>query len=162
MQRHVVRFEVDATQRELWDLFWASQRQNLDYDGVRIEILAQGDEAGNGLVRHCWFRVPRYLLSGGVAQSWEIISDVTPYESWRYDAIGKPLWSRATGVTTLRDVGSGRTELTFDETYHAFNPVMRALLEKRVHRFISRDNDRRIRNGVSLGVQAIHAMRAGG
>ena len=160
MQRHTLRFEVDATQRELWDLFWTSQRQNLDYDGVKIEILSHGDDLGSGLVRHCWFRVPRYLLSGGVAQSWEIISDVRPYESWRYDAIGKPLWSRATGVTTLTDLGDGRTRLTFDETYHAFNPIMRLLLEKRVHRFISRDNDRRIRNGVELGAQAIRALRA--
>jgi hypothetical protein len=160
MRRHTLQFEVEATQRELWDLFWASQRQNLDYDGVKIEVLSQGNEIGEGLVRHCWFRVPKYLLSGGVAQSWEMISNVVPYESWRYDAIGKPLWSRAQGLTRLEEAGNGRTRLTFEETYHVFNPVMRALLEKRVHDFISRDNDRRIRTGVELGAQAIRALRA--
>jgi len=159
MQRHVLTFEVDATQKELWDLFWASQRQNLDHEGVKIEVLHSGDELGNGLVRHCWFRVPKYLLSGGVAQSWEWLTKVTPNESWRYDAVGKPLWSRAQGWTRLEDAGSGRTKLTFEETYHVFNPVMRFLLERRVHRFISRDNDKRIREGIGLGAEAIRAMR---
>jgi Fe-S cluster biosynthesis and repair protein YggX len=54
------------------------------------------------------------------------------------------------------------TRLQFEESYHVFNPVMRALLEKRVHDFISRDNDKRIRGGVELGAQAIRAMRASG
>lgn len=162
MQRHVLTFEVEATPKELWDLFWASQRQSLEYEGVRIEVLHPGDERGEGLVRHCFFRVPRYLLSGGVAQSWEWISEVTPYESWRYDAVGKPLWSRATGRTSLEDAAGGRTRLRFEETYHVFNPVMRVLLERRVHRFISRENDRRIRRGVELGAQAIRAMRESG
>ena len=38
MQRHHLTFEVDATPKELWELFWASQRQNLDYEGVKIQI----------------------------------------------------------------------------------------------------------------------------
>jgi hypothetical protein len=160
VQRHVLSFEVEATPKELWDLFWTSQRQDLDHEGVRIEVLHQGDELGNGLVRHVWFRVPKYLLSGGVAQSWEWLTEVTPYESWKYDAVGKPLWSRAEGWTRLADVGGGRTRLTFEETYHVFNPVMRFLLERRVHRSISRDNDRRIREGIALGAEAIRAMRA--
>jgi len=37
---------------------------------------------------------------------------------------------------------------------------MRFFLERRVHRFISRDNDKRIREGIELGAQAIQAMRA--
>jgi len=160
VQEHHLTFEVDATSKELWELFWASQRQNLDYEGVRIEILHPGDEIGNGLVRTAWFRVPRYLLSGGRAQSWEWITNVKPYESWQYDAVGKPLWSRARGVTRLEDIGGGRTRLHFEESYHVFNPVMRFLLERRVHRFISRDNDKRIREGIELGAQAIAAMRA--
>jgi hypothetical protein len=159
VQRHALTLEVDATPKELWDLFWASQRQNLDYEGVRIEVLHPGNEVGEGLVRHTWFRVPRYLLSGGVAQSWEWLTHVTPYESWKYDAIGKPLWSRAEGWTRLHDIGDGRTRLTFEESYHVFNPVMRFLLERRVHDAISRDNDRRIRGGVELGAQALRAMR---
>ncbi|OOK73407.1 hypothetical protein BZL30_4829 [Mycobacterium kansasii] len=30
-----------------------------------MEILHEGDEAGEGLVRTCIFEVPKYLLSGG-------------------------------------------------------------------------------------------------
>ncbi|HEX5614475.1 MAG TPA: polyketide cyclase / dehydrase and lipid transport family protein, partial [Acidimicrobiia bacterium] len=62
-------------------------------------------------------------------------------ESWVYDAIGKPLWSRAHGTTRLEDLGDGRTRVHFTEEYEAFNPVMRALFERAVHRRISRDND---------------------
>ena len=160
MQEHHLTFEVDASPKELWELFWASQRNDLDYEGVKIQILNPGDEIGNGLVRTAWFRVPKYLLSRGKAQSWEWITNVKPYESWQYDAVGKPLWSRARGITRLEDLGGNRTRLHFDETYHAFNPVMGFFLEKRVHRFISRDNDKRIREGIELGAQAIAAMRA--
>ena len=108
---------------------------------TRIDILHPGDADGNGLVRHCTFPVPRWLLSGGIGNSWEWLTDVTPHESWRYDAVGKPLWSRATGFTRLVDLGDGRTRVEFAEEYEAFNPVMRALLERRVHASISRDND---------------------
>jgi hypothetical protein len=96
---------------------------------------------GEGLVRHCEFPVPRFLLSGGVGKSWEWLTEVKPYESWRYDAVGKPLWSRATGFTRLTDLGDGRTRVTFTEEYEAFNPIMRVLFEKRVHESLSRDND---------------------
>jgi hypothetical protein len=58
---------------------------------VWIEILHQGDEAGNGMLRHCTFPVPRYLLSGGVAHSWEWITEAVAPLSWHYDAISKLL-----------------------------------------------------------------------
>ena len=80
-------------------------------------------------------------MSGGVGKSWEWLTQVKPYESWRYDAIGKPLWSRAEGFTRLEDLGDGRTRVHFTEKYEAFNPVMRVLFEKRVHESLSRDND---------------------
>ena len=108
---------------------------------TRIEILHPGDELGNGLVRHCYFPVPRWLLSGGVGQSWEWLTEVKLHESWRYDAIGKPLWSHATGWTRVEEIGEGRTRVHFTEEYEAYNPIMRVLFEKRVHEFISRDND---------------------
>jgi hypothetical protein len=66
---------------------------------------------------------------------------VKPYDSWRYDAVGKPLWSRATGRTHLEPTADGRTRVTFTEEYEAFNPIMRVLFEKRVHQGLSRDND---------------------
>ncbi|MGH3559640.1 MAG: SRPBCC family protein, partial [Mycobacterium sp.] len=34
----------------------------------------------------------------------------------------------------------GTTVLTFHETYHAYNPLLRFLLERRVHAKICRDN----------------------
>ena len=79
-------------------------------------------------------------------------------ESWRYDAVGKPLYSRATGWTRLEDLGGGRTRVHFRETYEAFNPILRVLLEKRVHAFISRDNDRIMKAAIEAGVA--HARKA--
>ena len=55
-----------------------------------------------------------------------------------------------------RDVlGRGRTRVHFTETYHVFNPLMRALLERRVHRFISSDNDVLMKQAVEGGVAAM-------
>ena len=142
VQRHEYAVVVGAPPPEVWNVFWyrgADRPQ--PKPPTRIDILHPGDEDGNGLVRHCTFPVPRWLLSGGVGHSWEWLTQVQPNESWRYDAVGKPLWSRATGWTRLEDLGDGRTRLHFAEEYEAFNPVMRALLERRVHRSISRDND---------------------
>jgi hypothetical protein len=142
MQRHEFAVELDAPPEEVWQVFWyrgPDRPQPRDVK-TRIDILHPGDDDGNGLVRHCTFPVPRWLLSGGIGHSWEWLTQVVPHESWRYDAIGKPLWSRATGWTRLVDLG-GRTRVEFTEEYEAFNPVMRILLEKRVHEFLSRDND---------------------
>jgi len=80
---------------------------------------------------------------------------VRPFESWRYDAVGKPLWSTATGWTRLEDLGDGRTRVHFRETYHAFNPVLRALLEARVHRAISRSNDDQLAASINAGMAAM-------
>ncbi len=141
MQDHRFDFIVDGTPGEVWDVYWKGMRAGVTTDTVTITILHQGDEAGNGLVRHCRFPVPKYLLSRGRAQSWEWITESERPISWRYDAIGKPLWSKASGWTSFEDLGDGRTRVHFRETYAAFNPVMRALLERRVHDFISKDND---------------------
>ncbi|HEX5095976.1 MAG TPA: polyketide cyclase / dehydrase and lipid transport family protein [Acidimicrobiia bacterium] len=143
MQRHEFSVDLDAAPADVWEVFWyraPDRPQPRDVD-TRIDILHPGDEDGNGLVRHCTFPVPKWLLSKGVGQSWEWLTEVKPYESWRYDAIGKPLWSRARGFTRLEDLGDGRTRVHFSEEYEAFNPIMRALFEKRVHAFLSRDND---------------------
>ena len=124
----------------------------IEHGDVRIEILHPGDEHGDGLVRHCWFGVPRYLLSGGRAQSWEWVTGVVPNQFAQYDAVGKPLWSQAHGSHRLEDLGDGRTRVHFHETYHVFNPVLRQLFERRVHRFISKDNDKTISGAVNAGV----------
>jgi hypothetical protein len=142
-QRHDFSVVLDAPPHEVWEVFWyrAPDRPQPRDGKTRIDILHPGDDVGNGLVRHCTFPVPRWLMSGGVGNSWEWLTEVTPYESWRYDAVGKPLYSRATGWTRLVDLGDGRTRVEFTEEYEAFNPVLRRLFERAVHRSISRDND---------------------
>jgi hypothetical protein len=127
---------------------------------VTIEILHPGDRVGEGLVRHCTFPVPRWLLSGGRGVSWEWLTQVRPHVSWRYDAVGKPLWSRATGHTRLEDLGGGRTRVHFEESYHAFNPVLRALFERQVHDAISKSNDETLASAVTAGVHWFRQARA--
>jgi hypothetical protein len=159
VQDHSFAFEVDATPQEIWALFWQRRARVVEHGDVRIEYLHWGDDTGEGRIRHCHFRVPRYLCSGGVGRSWEWLTEVKPCESWRYDAIGKPLWSRATGWTRLEDLGRGRTRVHFRETYEAFNPILRALFERRVHDFISKDNDRIMKSAIEKGIAAMRAAR---
>ncbi len=159
MQEHHYFVDIEATPEELWKLFWFRAPRSQSGD-VTIEILHPGDATGEGLVRHCTFRVPRYLLSGGKGQSWEWLTEVIPTESWKYNAIGRPLWSTAEGRTRLEDLGDGTTRVHFSETYHAFNPMMRALFEKRVHKFISKDNDTLIKSSLTNGITQLRAARA--
>ena len=156
MQVHTFDFVVDGTPEEVWGVIWTRTRAGFASDTVTIEILHPGDVDGNGLGRHCHFPVPRYLLSGGRAQSWEWITEARRPVSWRYDAVGKPLWSRASGGTRLEDLGGGRTRVHFRETYEVFNPVMRLLLERRVHRFISEGNDKLIEASIVRALAALH------
>jgi len=142
MQEHHYSFTVDGTPEEVWEVFWYHGPDKPMTPGVTIEILHPGDDTGEGLVRHCSFPVPKILGSGGVAQSWEWVTRVQPYTSWKYDAIGKPIWSRAEGFVTLTPVTDTRTKIDFIEKYWAFNPWMRRLgMEKWVHDKLSRDND---------------------
>jgi len=159
MQEHRYHVDIDATVDELWQLFWA-RIPHTETEDVTIDILYPGNETGEGLIRHCWFRVPQYLLTGGKGQSWEWLTEVKPKESWRYDAVGRPLLSEAVGHTRLEDLGDGRTRVHFSETYHVFNPLLRALLEKRVHAFISKDNDRLIKQSLETGVKYLRAAKA--
>jgi hypothetical protein len=149
MRRHEVSFIVDAPPPKVWRLFHpkvpegATVPRTFEHPGGSITILREGDEHGEGLVRTCTFPVPKWLFSGGVARSWEVVTEVRPGEHARYEAVGKPLWSKAEGWHTLEPLDDGaRTKLTFVEIYHAHNPVMRALFEGPVHRFISRDNSK--------------------
>jgi len=147
MQEHTHELVVDAEVPRVWRALHPRRPEGtelpwrVEYPGGSIEVIVEGDEAGEGLVRHCTFRVPRYLLSGGLGRSFETIIEARMYELSRYSAVGKPLWSRAEGWHRLEEVGEGRTRLTFWERYAAFNPVLGRLFEARVHRFISRNNE---------------------
>jgi hypothetical protein len=159
VQEHHSFVDIDANVDELWQLFWA-RLPHTETGDVTIDILYPGNEIGDGLIRHCTFRVPRYLLTGGKGQSWEWLTEVTPQESWKYTAVGRPLLSQAEGRTRLEDLGDGRTRVHFSETYHAFNPLLRVLLERRVHAFISKDNDRLIHDSLTRGVRHLRAAKA--
>jgi hypothetical protein len=139
VQEHHVTFLVDAPTPRVWRALHPRWPDGpgphvVDYPGGRIEILFAGNEADQGLV-------PAYLLSHGKATSWECIVEARLGEYARYVAIGKPLWSRAEGWHRLTEESDGRTRLTFHETYHANNLLLRLLLERRVHTFISDRNN---------------------
>ena len=88
VREHRFSFEVEATPPEVWRaLHPRLDRGVIEHGDVRIEIVHPGDEHGLGLVRHCTFRVPRYLLSGGVGRSWEVVTESRPGEWSRYDAV---------------------------------------------------------------------------
>lgn len=146
MTSFTATFAVDAPPRNVWRVLHpplppgATLPRVIEYPAGRIEILNEGDEAGQGLVRACVFDVPRYLLSGGKARSWETVTEARINELSRYVAIAKPLWSRAEGYHRLDEQPDGTTLLTFHEEYHAYNPVVRSPLERRVHHKISTDN----------------------
>jgi hypothetical protein len=156
---HTYSIDVEGTPEEVWGVFWAQRSGKVTHGDVTIEILHPGSASGEGLIRHCTFPVPRWLLSRGRGVSWEWLTDVRPHESWRYDAVGKPLWSKAAGFTKLSDLGDGRTRIDFEERYHAFNPVLRSLFERRVHQAISRSNDSTMASAISAGVRMLR--RAG-
>ena len=149
MQRHEVVFDVGAPPHRVWRLFHPKVGpdevvpRTIEHPGGTITILRDGDDAGEGLVRTATFPVPRWLLSGGRARSFEVVVEARRNEYARYHAEGKPLWSHAEGWHTLEPIDDGEgTRLTFVETYHAHNPLLRRLFERRVHQHISRDNSR--------------------
>jgi len=160
VRTHRYTVDVEGTPEEVWALFWSHRKGRQSHGEVTIEVLHPGDPSGEGLVRHCSFPVPRYLLSGGRGVSWEWLTEVDRPRSWRYDAVGKPLWSKAEGHTRLEDRGGGRTRIHFEESYHAFNPVLRVLLEARVHRAISKSNDETLAAAIEGGIAQLRAARA--
>ena len=100
--------------------------------------------------------VPKYLLTGGRARSWETVTEAEVNKLSRYTAVGAPLWSRAEGYHQLEEQSDGTTVLTFHETYHAYNPVLR-FPGTPVHAKISRDNldDLRARTRVCRQVRRL-------
>ncbi len=147
MQEHTTTFLVDAPAPRVWRALHPRWPDGpgphvVDYPGGRIEVLFTGDDANQGLVRICTFAVPTYLLSGGQATSWECIVEARLGEFARYIADRQAPVVTSRGLAPLvEEQDDGRTRLTFHETYHACNPVMRAVFEKRVHDFLSSRND---------------------
>jgi hypothetical protein len=140
-------------------VIWKRTRVGIETDTVKIEIYHQGDEDGNGLVRHCQFPsrstcCPRGRPSrgsGSPRRDDRCRGATTPWAS--RCGPGPRAWTR------LEDLGDGRTRVYFRETYEAFNPVMRVLLEKRVHHFISKDNDRLIEASIVHSLKKLHEKK---
>jgi len=147
MREHRVEFHVDAPRKKVWRLLHpapppdAPSPRVIKYEHGQIDIIQEGDERGQGLVRTCTFRVPKYLLSGGLGRSFECVVEIRPNEYAKYVAMGRPLWSRAEGQQIYEDADGGGTKLTFIESYDCFNPFFRRTIEGFVHRRISADND---------------------
>jgi hypothetical protein len=148
----------------VWSLWFGSiptERSSepfvIEMENVRIEILHPGDAGHDGLVRHCYYPVPRYLLSGGIAESWELVSDIVVNESCRYRAITKPPFAVAEGRQWLEDLGDGRTRVHFCERYEITSSLLRPFLEAPVHRMISTNNDKVIEQGIRMGMKALRA-----
>jgi hypothetical protein len=145
--RHEVTFEVTAPHYKVWRMFHpktpegATVPRTFSHPNGTITILKDGNDDGEGLVRIATFPVPKWLLSGGVAESFEVVVEARKNEYARYEAVGKPLWSKTSGWHTLEAVDDNTTRLTFVEIYEVKNALLRRLFEKRVHDFISRDND---------------------
>ena len=147
MQRHEVSFIVDAPTYRVWRLFHPKVNpedtvpRTITHPHGTVTILKDGDEDGAGLVRTATFPVPKWLLSRGRAESFEVVTEAKKNEFAKYEAVGKPLWSKVTGWHTLEPVKDGSaTRLTFVEIYEVKNPLLRRLFEKRVHKIISDDN----------------------
>lgn len=160
---HDVSWEIDATPEEIWAIFHPNGNFDhrattlfnprvIEHGNVRIEIINEGDTNGQGLVRRTWYAVPWYL--GGKARSWEIVSEVRAPEFQRYDAITLPPAAHAVGWFRLEDLGNGRTRFHFHEEYRMENRYLAWLLEKPVHRFISKDNDKNVLGIIQDGLQA--------
>lgn len=127
--------------------------RRLTHSGVRIEIVAEGDANGQGLVRRCWYPVPWYV--GGSARSWEIVSEVRVPEYQRYDVLFcTPPDATAMGSYRLDDIGDGQTRVSFHEEFHMERRLLAPLLERRVHRFISKDNDTFLKTLIERGLAA--------
>lgn len=160
---HDVSWEIDATRDEIWSIFHPEKTYDprtttlfnprvIEHRNVRIEIIHEGDETGQGLVRRTWYAVPWYV--GGRARSWEMITEARPPEFQRYDAITLPPRAHAIGWFRLEDLGGGRTRFHFHEEYRMENRWLAWLLERAVHRFISKDNDKNVRGIIEDGLRA--------
>ena len=162
MQKHSYAVIVDGTPAEVWQLFWYRGPRRPTRRASRSRSCTPATPWVRGSSGTAPSGCRKYLLTGGVGKSWEWLTEVEPPVSWKYDAVGKPLYPIAEGRTRLEDLGDGRTKIHFSETYHAFNPVLRALLERRVHRFISKDNDRLITTAINEGIRRLRAARDSG
>ena len=152
MQDHSYSIVVDGTPEEVWAIFWSQRSGTRTHGDVTIEILHPGDADGEGLVRHCTSRsrngccrAAGACRGSGSPRSGRTSRGATTRSASRCGP-------RPTGWTRLEDLGDGPDPDPFRETYHAFNPVLRALFEAPVHRAISRSNDETLTASINAGI----------
>lgn len=162
---------VDASRDEIWAVLHPQKTFDrttttvanprvIAHGKTRVEVVSEGDENGQGLVRRCWFDIPWYIPGGsrgwpGRGRSWEIVSEVRVPEYQRYDVLFcTPPHARALGWYGLEDLGDGRTRFRFHEEYHMERRWLAPFVERGFHRFISKDNDRIMRGIIESGIQA--------
>ena len=168
MQRFQASYLVEASPSRVWQLLHppvpkgSSSPRFLTYPNGSMQIVTEGDEAGQGLVRTCEFRVPTWLGSGGRARSWEVVVEARAGELSRYRGVCKPLWARMEGWHSLQGREGGGTQVTFVELYDVVNPLLGKLFASRVHAFISADNDKLYRSILGhLGTVSVESKTSG-
>ena len=161
---------VDAPREEIWAVLHPQKTFDrrtttvanprvIQHGATRVEVVNEGDENGQGLVRRCWFATPWYVPA--VGRSWEIVSEVRPPEYQRYDVLFcTPPHASARGWYRLEDIGEGRTRFHFHEDYEMEARWLAPLIERRVHLYFSKDNDRIMRGMIEDGVRARRAAAA--
>ena len=159
---------VDGSREEVWTVLHPQKsfdrsRTTVDnprvveHGSTRIEVVHEGDENGLGLVRLCWFLAPWYL--GGQARSWEIVSEVRPYELQRYDVLlCAPPYATVKGWFRLEALSDGRTRMNIHEEYTMRSRWLAPFLEKRVHDFMLKDNDVKFKGMIDDGLRALRAQ----
>ena len=164
----MIKFDCDWVVDAPREAVWAVLHPPADFDrrtttvanpriirhgATRVEIVHEGDETGQGLVRRCWFATPWYIPA--VGRSWEIVSEVLYPEYQRYDVLFcTPPHASANGWYRLEAIGQGRTRFYFHEEYEMENRWLARLVERRVHRYFSKDNDRIMRGVIESGLRA--------
>jgi hypothetical protein len=164
---HDSNWIVDAPRDEVWAVLHPQKdfdratttlaNPRLIHHGtVRIEVIGEGDETGQGLIRRCWYALPWYV--GGEGRSWEIVSEVRPPDYQRYDVLFcTPPAATAAGWYRLEDIGDGRTRVHFHEEYRMERRWLAWLIEAPIHRYLSRDNDINLKGIIEDGLKARRA-----
>lgn len=155
---------VDAPRDEIWTVLHPQRTFDratttlanprvIEHGETRVEVLSEGDENGQGLLRRCWFAIPWYIP--GTGRSWEIVSEVRVPEYQRYDVLFcTPPHAVANGWYRLEDLGDERTRFHFHEEYHMESRWLAPFVERRFHRYVSKDNDRIMRGIIESGIRA--------
>ena len=105
-----------------------------------VEVVYQGDAAGNGLLRRVIYKMPL----GRKGSALELVRRLTPEEGYTYTMLSREPGQDQTGKVTLARVGPNRTRLDFEERYHLTKAPWR-WFEGPIYRFINKQNEASMR-----------------